>query len=64
MGVLCPLISYSKYPIVRLIEIPTYVIYEKQIKVMLCIHYLTRNILEQKDIIFKDFWNESKLVST
>ena len=48
MGVLCPLISYSKYPIVRLIEIPTYVIYEKQIKVMLCIHYLTGNILEQK----------------
>ena len=32
MGVLCPPISYSKYPIVGLIEIPTYVTYEKQIE--------------------------------
>ena len=46
MGVLCPLISYSKYPIVRLIEIPTYVIYEKQINVMFYIHYFTRNKVE------------------
>ena len=49
MGVLCPLISYSKYPIVRLIEIPTYVIYEKHIRFMLCLHCL-RDMTKKYDI--------------
>ena len=44
MGVLCPPISYSKYPIVGLIEIPTYVTYEKQIKHSLYLILQTNNV--------------------